>query len=74
MKVKICFRNTHLRDERFSLRHHGILEDTSGMVELLRGLDQLLQLLKRLIRRRGAVLRRQQFYPSRAPGIGLVDY
>lgn len=37
--------NTHLRDERLGLRHHGVLEDTPGMVELLRGFDQLLQLL-----------------------------
>lgn len=50
--------STYLRDERFSFRHHRILEDTSGMVEFLRGFDQLLQLLERLIRWRGAVLRR----------------
>jgi len=50
--------NTHLRDERFSFRHYGILKDTSGMMEFFRGIDQLLQLLERLIRWRIAVLRR----------------
>lgn len=70
MKRKIP-RNTRLCNERLGFRHHGVLEDASWMMELLRGFDQLLQLLKRLIRRSGAVLRREQFYPSRAPSVGL---